>query len=152
MSDRYLEQYERVKRWFTRFEEINDGKTHDRHSDYYQDEVYAFFQNCYHLKDWVIQSEVIPKEKVEDFINQSTELRICADLCNGSKHLQLNRTRTGDDSTDITARHYDFSVSEKRISVHYYVVSDNKKYDAFSLATSCIKEWYDFLKLEQLVE
>ena len=152
MSDRYLEQYERMKRWFKRFEEIHDGKTHDRPSYYYQDEVFAFFQNCYHLKDWVINSGVIAKDKVESFISQSTELSICADLCNGSKHLQLKRTRTGDYSTDIAAQHYTLSLPEERISVRYEVISSNQKYDAFSLATECIKEWHDFLTQEQLIE
>ena len=28
------------------------GADHDRESDAYQDEAYAFFLNCFHLKDW----------------------------------------------------------------------------------------------------
>jgi hypothetical protein len=49
----FEEQYERVKRWYKRFDEINQGKENYRSSEDCRDEVYAFFINCYHLKDWI---------------------------------------------------------------------------------------------------
>lgn len=44
----YREQYDRVKRWYERFSTTNQGRLHDTPSDNYLDEIYAFFQNCYH--------------------------------------------------------------------------------------------------------
>ena len=45
-------QWKRVGRWFERFSNTARGRDHDRESDAYQDEAYAFFLNCFHLKDW----------------------------------------------------------------------------------------------------
>src|SRR5438445_4928411 len=39
----YREQYDRVKRWYARFTTIDKGRVHDQPSDYYLDEIYAFF-------------------------------------------------------------------------------------------------------------
>jgi hypothetical protein len=75
----YLEQYKRVKRWHARFAAINNGLEHTKSSDYYADEVYAFFQNCYHLKDWIKNDPLSgqPGPKVEGFVHSSLSLRIC---------------------------------------------------------------------------
>jgi hypothetical protein len=87
----YQKQVERVERWYKRFAEIDAGKLHDSDSEYYQDDVYAFFLNCYHVKDWIIQDNSIifldgsatvkhRGQVTEDFINNCTALRICADV------------------------------------------------------------------------
>jgi hypothetical protein len=47
------EQWKRVGRWFERFSDTARGRDHNRESDAYQDEVYAFFLCCFHLKDWL---------------------------------------------------------------------------------------------------
>jgi hypothetical protein len=49
----WKEQWERVLRWYSRFEQINRGQHDAPSTDFYQDDVYAFFQNSYHLKDWL---------------------------------------------------------------------------------------------------
>jgi hypothetical protein len=70
----------------------NDGRVHDRESDYYQDEAYAFFQNCYHLKDWLKNDPTTAAavNDIEEFICRSQNLSLCADVCNGSKYLKLD--------------------------------------------------------------
>lgn len=50
---KFEEQYERVKRWYQRVEAITFGMAHNKNTDFLQDEVFAFFINCYHLKDWI---------------------------------------------------------------------------------------------------
>ena len=50
---KYQEQYDRTKRWYDRLTAIDQGRAHDMASDHYVDEIYAFFLNCYHLKDWI---------------------------------------------------------------------------------------------------
>jgi hypothetical protein len=47
----WREQYDRMVRWYDRFETIVLGRPHVMAGDNYVDEVYAFFQNCYHVKD-----------------------------------------------------------------------------------------------------
>lgn len=142
-------QYERMKRWYNRFKEINDGRVAENPNFfYYHDEVYAFFQNCYHLKDWIINDErlSISKQIVDDFINQHRCLQICADVCNGSKHFNINNARSqgsvkmGPASTTIIGQGKD------RINIiKYYIETDQECFNAFKLATECIKKWDDFI-------
>jgi hypothetical protein len=103
------QQWRRVGRLFARFEQTARGRDHDRESDYYQDEAYAFFQNCYHLKDWLkndAASAAAVADDIEQFISVSRALSICADLANGSKHLRITRQPRVDASTKIGKRQF----------------------------------------------
>src|SRR4051812_44342227 len=96
---KWREQYERTERWYKRFAAINSGRVHDVPSDYYVDEIYAFFLNCYHLKDWIKNDSSLPstvRSAVEDFVKSEEWLCLCADVCNGLKHLKLKSDRSGE--------------------------------------------------------
>jgi hypothetical protein len=107
MTPKYQEQFERMKRWYEYFKSIDQGIPHTLSSDHYQDVVYAFFLNCYHLKDWIQNDDTLSltKQKVEQFINQNDCMQVCADICNGIKHLKLSRERSGE-SPEFGPRHY----------------------------------------------
>ena len=55
------------------------------------DFLYAFFQAAYHLADWLKNSGAAPRGDVETFVNSTTALASCRDICNGSKHLRLDK-------------------------------------------------------------
>ena len=98
-SPTYREQYNRMKRWHQRVATLDQGRTHAVDSENYLDEIYAFFQNCYHLKDWIKNdSAVAPavQQCVEGHIDSSRPLRLCADICNSLKHLQSRRRIASD--------------------------------------------------------
>lgn len=147
-SSKYLKQFKRVKRWYQRFVIINQGRQHDFPSDYYQDEVYAFFLNCYHLKDWIKNDKSVgaAAAKVEEFINNNKELSVCADICNGIKHLRLTSTRSGQDPRWGPQK---FNVQlggpETTISVKYSIDTSSGPVDAFELATRCLQAWENFI-------
>src|SRR5437868_2214185 len=107
--DPWKQQWNRVQRWLSRFRETNDGRAHDRDSDYYQDEAYAFFLNCYHLKDWLVHdpaSAGLCRGDVDRFIAGSINMKICSGLCLGSKHLRILYPQHGEDpNTEIGHRH-----------------------------------------------
>lgn len=100
---RYMEQFERAERYYERFRKIDEGVTvsvpeKERYmpdSQHYDDDVLqSFFIHCYHVKDWIKNDPDVSesaKAEIEDFINCSKELAICADLCNGAKHSYLKR-------------------------------------------------------------
>lgn len=152
MSKKYIEQYERVKRWYQRLKNINDGKENNLSSDYYQDEVLAFFINCYHLKDWIMNdnSAEISSKDVEDFVKQSEFLRVCGDVCNGSKHLNLTSPKS-DKNTRVGGRNFFLTLGEAIpiFRAKYKIISGNKEYDAFFLATKCLEDWEKFMKIPQ---
>ena len=52
--DPWAEQWARVLRWYALFEKTTVGREQDElTSEHYLDQAYAFFQNCFHLKDWL---------------------------------------------------------------------------------------------------
>ena len=97
MAERYLEQYERMRRSYDRFREIKPGLTKKISSDY-EDDIYAFFMQCYHLKDWIKNDTSVKTRTpdigtdVEQFVNGSEALSLCADICNSLNHLELKRS------------------------------------------------------------
>ena len=135
---RYQEQYDRLNRWYKRFKEINDGRTHDKPSEIYQDDVYAFFINCYHLKDWIKNDTVASSiaNNVENYINNNPELLLCADICNGLKHLCLisERSRERPEFGKKIAKLY-IGSGPITIALKYEIKTDSGTIDAFDLAT-----------------
>ncbi|MCF6150442.1 MAG: hypothetical protein E3K37_17540 [Candidatus Kuenenia sp.] len=90
MSYRFEEQFYRVKRFFDRIQDKEQIRTD------YEDNLWSFFQNCWHLKDWIKNDPGVPSSvssAIEDAVNEYESLMICADLANRSKHLKLQRVR-----------------------------------------------------------
>jgi hypothetical protein len=63
----------------------------------YQDDVWAFFQNCWHLTDWV-ENDTALKSDVRKRIHKAWLARtllndVCRDMANGTKHLALRKRR-----------------------------------------------------------
>ena len=154
MSDKYSEQYERMRRSYDRFREIKSRLT-DKISSDYEDDVYAFFMHCYHLKDWVKNDTSVKTRMtnigtdVERFISESEALSLCADLCNSLKRLELKRSSGGERRT-FGLKQYRQRVglgSSSSIRLEWLVERNVKPaIDAFELATECIAEWDKFLQ------
>jgi hypothetical protein len=152
----YREQYDRLKRWYDRFIAINEGRLHDTPSDNYLDEIYAFFLNCYHLKDWIRNDSTVPtdiQQLVEPYINSNRSLKLCADICNSLKHLRLTSSRSGENPT-FGKKQFALNLGAglpTTISLKYEVDTNNGPIDAFSLATDCITAWNTFLQANRLL-
>ena len=54
-------QYERVKRWHARVKTIGIAQTDAEDTQREHDDVYAFFQSCYYLKDWLEMEVYSPR-------------------------------------------------------------------------------------------
>ena len=92
-----IDQLNRVIRWYRRFQQINEGIQKGASFEGQYDDMLAFFMNCYHLKDWIKNdiSDDSLNTVVEDYINQNDCLKLCADICNGAKHLDVTRSQIG---------------------------------------------------------
>jgi hypothetical protein len=148
---KFEEQFERVKRWYERFEKIDQGKLHDANSDVYQDEVYAFFLNCYHLKDWIKHDDTIPahaRRKVEVFTKSRNCLRICRDICIAVKHLDMRSKPLSGRVPEWRGRkiHLVLGGRQPTLGVKYSLMTGKGLMDAFDLATNCIREWEQIIK------
>jgi hypothetical protein len=151
----YREQYDRMARWYNRFAATDQGRTHDGASDSYVDEIYAFFLNCYHLKDWIKEDPSVPgiaRQAVEGHVNASRPLRLCADICNSLKHLERTSNRSKE-SPSFGKKDFALSFGPGQptiISLKYEVETTAGPVDAFQLATDCVTAWDVFLTTHAL--
>jgi len=105
--------------------------------------------NCYHLKDWIINDPVekVDSKIAEDYITKNRELSICADICNGLKHVHLKRERSKE-SPEFGKMKAKLCLGTEptTIAVKYEIKTKSGPIDAFDLATKCMKAWEDFIK------
>ena len=152
----WRDQYDRTVRWFDRFTELTLGRRHVRASENYIDDVYAFFQNCYHLKDWIKNDSTLPfplREGVEGYITVTRELSLCGDLCNALKHLRISNSRSGEKPSFGNKRYALHLGGEDSpiISVRYEVATAAGTEDAYDLAKKCMDAWTELLRKWSLV-
>lgn len=139
------EQFDRVKRMLLRIE------NQDRGSNEYDDDLWSFFQNCWHLKDWIKNdSYLAPKisENIEQEVKAYEAIMICADLANRSKHLKLNNKRRGAQvvqrNVTIKMKSPIHSTEETICSsecCHVISLDDGSTLVALDVAKQAVNEW-----------
>ena len=109
-------QYDRMVRGYDRLNE-----------DYYssinfEDDIQHYFQDCWHLKDWIKNDDSISQAVrgcVEAEVEKHEPLRVIADLANGSKHLNRYTNRLG---AYVTGGHLTIGLGQnKPIDIDYEV-------------------------------
>jgi hypothetical protein len=145
-------QWRRVMTGLNQVEAVYAGR--DSETEDALDAVFLFFQAAHHLKDWLGNDPAsgVAKADVDALINESPMLQLCADLANGSKHLALTRTRTGDRSTSITRNSATVHVGEGTVAHRFYVYSNGNDYDVLEIAQAAVRELADFLTDKDLLE
>jgi hypothetical protein len=143
----YREQLERVHRFLNRVR--NEG----RNSADYDDDLWAFFQNSWHLKDWIKHDPSISKEsraRILKAAEASEELQICADLANRSKHFKLTSKRR---DADVTSRNITVFPGADRSSesTHVITLDDGSQAVAQKLAERIVIVWSEILAAEGLM-
>ncbi len=158
----YTQQYDRVKRFFSRLTNQNRSQID------YEDDLWAFFQNCWHLKDWIKNDLTIPQnigkifeDKIENEIKKYNSLMIAADLANRSKHFNLTPKRLDANITkkSVTVHvpclhlHLNSKTGESHTvgecrSEYFYTIEtkDGSEYDAFQIAQNAITDWDTIIK------
>jgi hypothetical protein len=160
----YKQQYDRVKRFFSRL-------TNQNHSQIdYEDDLWAFFQNCWHLKDWIKNDLTIPQNIrgiIEKEARKYKSLRIAADLANRSKHSKLTPEHLKDPKCldakntkkSVTVHvpclhlHLNSKTGESHTvgecrSEYFYTIAtkDGSEYDALQIAKKAITDWDTIIK------
>jgi len=129
-------QFDRLIRWSKRLEEFGTDESDQERLDFYL----AFFLNCYALRDWFIQSDVLSQPEMDALINADYSMRLCRDICNRSKHLVLHHKPSVDGNFSI-AREYDPFEKKNRL----FIIAMGDKRDLFELTSSCVEFWKRFL-------
>lgn len=133
----YRNQLDRTRRYLTRVE------TRESRNDVeYQDDVWSFFQNCWHLKDWVRndpQVSQIIKDQIKAAVELPTSiLAVANDMANGTKHLQLRGPVVG-----AKHSHVNITIVPGKVSVADCLIEmgDGTPRSALDVARECVVEW-----------
>lgn len=140
-------QIARMMYQFRKFPYIRDGIAAE-HGGNVEFELFAFFEICFHLKDWISQDGAYDSSvhDVEAFINSSPALRICADICNRLKHRTLTR-KTRSANLGVFHIQQSITIFPEGGGVPRAAISDARidtergTEDVFKLAAECIEEW-----------
>ena len=150
-----MEQIDRANRYLNRIRDIYAGvftTTDDR--DLYEDDVLSFFMHCFHIRDWILHLNRvgINAHQLDAFINQHEALRVCADLCNGTKHCKLDRATRSGTQPHVAGKAYDTSTwltgsgGGNVVKGTYTVLTASGPVDALELGSECMRLWGEFIE------
>jgi len=127
------EQFNRVQRAFLRVLDNHDRKLVD-----YEDDVWSFFQNCWHLTDWIKNDTKgvakATRTKIEAEANSYPALVIAKELANKSKNLEVSRNQTEEGG-------------KKHGELLLTVIDKNgDEFPVKKLATDAMKNWMAIVK------
>lgn len=140
-------QFRRLQRWKRLLDDLwNSSIENEEQTRWPLDVAYAFFQNCWHLKDWLLNSGALLEEDVQD-LYASFEMTACRDICNGTKHFSLRNSPTafavmqfeGDPPHEIS-----LLAGSARSGFESYTVPE--------LADKCMNFWIELLKRHGLLK
>ena len=101
----YRHQLDRARRFLDRLDRPASLDGDGMNDVEFQDMVWAFFQNCWHVKDWVKNDPLVDqvvKDAVIKRAHESVVLRVCRELCNGTKHLGEHPGEASHDHVNTT--------------------------------------------------
>jgi hypothetical protein len=136
MNDGWRSQWNRVQRWQER---ASNASTPVDRADF----LYAFFENAFHLRDWLADTGAIDPAALETLFTENAALRLCRDLANSHKHYSLRRSSQPRPPSEV--REYSPGTGNLAGDVSLVVLSDGIKHDAFELAWRILRAWDAFL-------
>lgn len=126
----WIGQLDRVSRWHRRI--LAAATSPELDQDDLLDFVYAFFQNCWHLLEWVQRTSDVSAAQLQSFRMQK-EMLICRDLANGTKHLSLKSPSV--DAEFSIMREFEPTLPHRQRLI---LVAQDQKYDLIALASTCL--------------
>ncbi len=150
----WQDQRTRVGRWRKRLAAIRRGIPPDKSQAEALDDVYAFFMNCYHLRDWIIASGFKTKDEVDDFVRADPDLAFCRDICTGLKHFRIYAESALSSPNWSTASMFTFSFPAGTAAIKpipgeheqwVFTTEGSEPVDMFDLADRCVAAWDRFL-------
>jgi hypothetical protein len=138
----FRQQYDRVLRWYNRLK--NQITDHQEYEDY----IWAFFQNCWHLKDWIKNDEPLLKQiqksgdEFEEELKKYPALMKCCGLANRSKHFQLDKKTTTKSKDANLLGDIMLELPSNIVRYDYFVTQDDGTGEpVLTVAEQAIKEW-----------
>jgi hypothetical protein len=136
MTDGWKAQLDRMRRWHHRASGATDPT--DRY-----DFLCAFFENAFHLRDWLQDSGAVTANTLQAFFDANEDMRLCRDLANSHKHYSLRSPSQPVPPSE--AHEYAPGIGNLNSDVSLVILSDGKKHDAFELAGRVLNLWERFI-------
>jgi len=146
-----LEQLERAIRWYKRLQALYEQPA-GHNADDFMDYIIAVFQNVFACRDWMLNAPVFPGKEDVGKLFESPELMLCRDICNGTKHLTINKPSV--DSRFLTVREHEHSPGPGTTPEHerFVLFAAGKKHDLLGLAGDCLAQVKKFVQEHGLAE
>ncbi len=137
-TDGWQMQWRRVERGFAKLSAAYNN------TELYDDDIYHFFQDAWHLKDWIKNDPSVPskvRDQVEQEVNNVQPFRVAADFANGTKHMALTRPRNED--AQFTERKVTIMLGHPGPALQERVLTlaDGSQTTAEVVATEVMREW-----------
>jgi hypothetical protein len=123
------------------------------------DYLYAFFQNCFHLRDFLEHSGGASKAELQAFMTGNTAMAVCRDIANGTKHLKISRPSIDPKPAILREYHPPGWPGKKPGTSESYIVfvedprtEQVAPYELQELASRCLREWEIFLRSKGLLD
>jgi hypothetical protein len=124
--------------WMDRIRESHRTGNRNRDElDYYM----CFFVQCFSLRDWIIQQGIMDAKAINQLIDGHDEMRICRDICNRYKHLNISQPSI-DAHWMIKRSARPFTDGEWDWIIHF---DQGKRVELWNLMTRCIEFWEAFV-------
>lgn len=136
MTGGWQAQLDRVRRWYLRVSRAEDP------TDKY-DFLYAFFENAFHLRDWLRDTGAASQQDLDSFFSANADMRLCRDLANSHKHFSLRDP--SQPAPPSEAHEYSPGIGNLDGDVSLIILSDGRKHDAFELAERVLRAWEEFI-------
>lgn len=137
-------QYERMTRSYARISKPYLSSVE------YDDDLRHFFQDCWHLKDWIKHDGAITRIDIEAEVEKCKPLRIAADLANGSKHYAVDRNRRED--ANVTSISVNVHLDGSPVDVIHTVTSkDGMSVEIKIAAKDALDAWDSILRKYDLI-
>lgn len=145
----YQQQLQRLERKYESFTQVKDT-INDANIDEIKDLLLSYFQDCWHLKDWLTNSTSIDQRHFHSFLSNSVEMNMCREICNTAKHLVLTSPTRVPDARLANFRDIGVPLALAREYApggdKLTFIFQKHSYDAFELAGRCLALWHDFLR------
>jgi hypothetical protein len=140
----YEEQLKRVERFLQRIDP--PSKDHGSQVEY-EDNLWSFFQNAWHLKDWIKNDPAIKTIDIEKIVKNYFCLMLCSDLANRTKHFRLDNNHNRLDAKH-TRTDVNLYLGSGVVTNFKYIIEDSsgKEYIAIDLAKEIIKAWNEIIR------
>ena len=142
----WKDQYRRVKRWYSKIQCID--RDNSSISEEELDTLFAFFQNCWHLYDWLKNSEVLSVDLLDGFFRDNETMKFCYDICIGGKHLNIDHPKKGHTRLRIVR---EFLGQDGGIGRTQLILFGNDFRDMTGLAKECMEQVEAFLHKYRLL-